>query len=41
MAKRANASSKRKFRIVQIAVLVCVAILALLVTYFPKLGLPS
>ncbi len=32
MAKRANASSKRKFRIVQIAVLV---------TYFPKLGLPS
>lgn len=41
MAKRANASTKRKFRIVQIAVLVCVAILALLVTYFPKLGLPS
>lgn len=41
MAKRANASSKRKFRIVQIAVLVCVALLALLVTYFPKLGLPS
>ena len=41
MAKRANASTKRKFRIVQSAVLVCVAILALLVTYFPKLGLPS
>lgn len=41
MAKRANASTKRKFRIVQIAVLVCVALLALLVTYFPKLGLPS
>ncbi len=41
MAKHASPNKKRKFRLLQIAALVCVGVLALLITYFPKLGLPS
>lgn len=40
MAKRA-ASRKKNTRIVRITVLVVFALLAVLMTYFPKLGLPS
>lgn len=41
MAKQGNANAKKKLRIAQIAVLIFVAVLAVLITYFPKLGLPS
>lgn len=41
MAKCVKTSGKKKHRIVQFAVLLCVAVLAILITYFPQLGLPS
>ncbi len=41
MARRTNASHKKRTRITQISILVCIAVLAVLITYFPKLGLPS
>lgn len=41
MAKPKSANDKKKIRIAQIAVMLCVAVLAVLITYFPKLGLPS
>lgn len=42
MSKRVSANGNHhKRHIAKIAVLVCVAVLAALITYFPKLGLPS
>lgn len=41
MAKPKSANDKKKIRIAQIAAMLCVAVLAVLITYFPKLGLPS
>lgn len=41
MGKRKSAKSKKQLRIVQLTVVLCLAVLAILVTYFPQFGLPS
>lgn len=41
MAKRTSRRKKKELRIIEIAVLAAIGLLALLITCFPKLGLPS